>query len=44
MGSSKERFADLLINNTEIIEFGSRRIRGNTKGSVCVICPGHYLL
>ena len=27
MASSKERFADLLINNKTIIEFGSRRVR-----------------
>ena len=37
MAFSKERFADLLINNKTIIEFDSCKIWGITKASVCVI-------
>ena len=44
MASSKERFADLLINNKTIIEFGSRRIRGIPKASVCVISQTSALI
>ena len=37
-GFFKGKFCKIQINNKTIIEFGSRRIRGIIKASVCVIC------